>query len=61
MTRYSSTIKLKMDKSRPLFVYFHNRVAVVVGQLVEQSLATPEVHGSNPIIGKFMLPNVLKR
>ena len=26
--------------------------AVVVAQLVEQSLLTPEVHGSNPVIGK---------
>ena len=26
--------------------------AVVVPQLVERSLPTPEVHGSNPVIGK---------
>ena len=26
--------------------------AVVVAQLVERSLPIPEVHGSNPIIGK---------
>ena len=27
--------------------------AVVVAQLVEQSLAIPEVHGSSPVIGKI--------
>ena len=27
--------------------------AVVVAQLVEQLLPTPEVHDSNPVIGKF--------
>ena len=27
--------------------------AVVVVQLVERSLPTPEIHGSNPVIGKF--------
>ena len=26
--------------------------AVVVAQLVERSLPIPEVHGSNPVIGK---------
>ena len=26
---------------------------MVVAQLVEQSLPIPEVHGSNPVIGKF--------
>ena len=29
-----------------------NKVAVVVAQLVEQSLPIPEVCGSNPVIGK---------
>ena len=29
-------------------------VAVVVAQLVEQSLPTPKVHGSNPVIGKIL-------
>ena len=28
---------------------------VVVAQLVEQLLLTPEIHGSNPVIGKFYL------
>ena len=28
--------------------------AVVVTQLVERSLPTPEVHGSNPVIGKLL-------
>ena len=28
---------------------------VVVAQLVEQSLPTPEVRGSNPVIGKIYL------
>ena len=28
--------------------------ALVVDQLVEQSLPTPEIHGSNPIIGKIL-------
>ena len=28
--------------------------AVVVVQLVERLLPTPEVHGSNPVIGKFL-------
>ena len=32
--------------------------AVVVAQLVEQSLPTPEISGSNPNIGKFYLPIV---
>ena len=40
--------------------------AVVVSQLVERSLPTPEVRGSNPVIGKFnvlsaILKTVLKR
>ena len=26
----------------------------VVAQLVKQSLPTPEIHGSNPVIGKFI-------
>ena len=29
--------------------------AVVVAQLVEQSLTTPEVRGSNPVIGKIYI------
>ena len=29
--------------------------AVVVAQLVEWSLSTPEVHGSNPVIGKIYI------
>ena len=29
-------------------------MAVVVAQLVERSLPTPEVHGSNPVIGKLL-------
>ena len=32
--------------------------AVVVAQLVEQSLPTPEIRGSNPNIGKLYLPIV---
>ena len=28
--------------------------AVVVAQLVERSLPMPEVHGSNPVIGKIL-------
>ena len=32
--------------------------AVVVAQLVEQSLLTPEIRGLNPNIGKFDLPIV---
>ena len=40
--------------------------AVVVAQLVERSLPTPEVRGSNPVIGKnllniYLLSTVLKR
>ena len=40
--------------------------AVVVAQLVERLLPTPEVHGSNPVIGKiyiehFLLSTVYKR
>ena len=38
---------------------------VVVAQLVEQSLPTPEVHGSNSVIGKICIEHlhliVLKR
>ena len=30
-------------------------LAVVVAQLVEGSLPTPEVRGSNPVIGKLLL------
>ena len=33
-------------------------LAVVVAQLVERSLPTPEIRGSNPNIGKFDLPIV---
>ena len=33
--------------------------AVVVAQLVEQSLPIPEVCGSNPIIGKKIILNIL--
>ena len=42
-------------------------LAVVVAQLVEGSLPTPEVRGSNPVIGKLLniehciLSTVLKR
>ena len=39
----------------------HDRV-VVVGHLVEQSPPTPEIRGSNPVIGNFHLVlTVLKR
>ena len=34
--------------------------AVVVAQLVERSLPTPEIRGSNPNIGKIYLPIVIK-
>ena len=33
--------------------------AVVVAQLVEQFLPTPEVRGSNPVIGKFYITHIL--
>ena len=33
--------------------------AVVVAQMVEQSLLTPEIRGSNPIIGKVYEPNYI--
>ena len=33
---------------------YYFRWALVVTQLVERSLPTPEVHGSNPVIGKFL-------
>ena len=40
----------------------HNDWVVDVSQLVEQSLLTPEICGSNPVISKFyLLPTVLKR
>ena len=35
------------------------RRAVVVTQLVERSLLTPEICGSNPVIGKFYLLSIL--
>ena len=35
--------------------------AVVVAQLVERLLPTPEIRGSNPDIGKKILPIVQKR
>ena len=31
--------------------------AMVVAQLVEQLLPTPEIRGSNPVIVKFYLPS----
>ena len=33
---------------------------VVVAQLVERSLSTPEVRGSNPVIGKFICIEKMK-
>ena len=33
--------------------------AVVVAQLVERSLPTPEVRGSNPVIGKIYIEHCL--
>ena len=33
--------------------------AVVVAQLVERSIMTPEVHNSNPIIGKIYIQHCL--
>ena len=33
--------------------------AVVVAQLVERSLPTPEIHGSNPAIGKIVSTNCM--
>ena len=32
--------------------------AVVVAQLVEQSLLTPEIRGLNPVIGKMLSPKL---
>ena len=29
--------------------------AVVVAQMVERSIPTPEVHGSNPVVGKLYI------
>ena len=34
------------------------RGAVVVAQFVERSLPIPEVHGSNPVIGKKNILNI---
>ena len=34
-------------------------MAVVVAQLVERSLPTPEVRGSNPVIGKTLILNII--
>ena len=46
----------------------YSKRAVVVAQLVERSFPTPEVRGSNPVIGKLLyrtficlLSTVLKR
>ena len=36
------------------FINFGQNWAVVVAQLVEWSLLTPEVHGLNPVIGKHL-------
>ena len=36
-------------------VYKQYKLAVVVAQLVEQSVPIPEVRGSNPVIGKNLL------
>ena len=35
-----------------------NQWAVVVAQLVEQSLPIPEVRDSNPVIGKKIIMNI---
>ena len=35
-------------------IQLKSSVAVVVAQLVERSLRTPEVHDSNPVIGKHL-------
>ena len=35
-----------------------NGWAVVVAQLIQQSLPTAEVHGSKPVIGKTIILNV---
>ena len=44
------------------FINFGQNWAVVVAQLVEWSLLTPEVHGSNPVVGKlYILSNVLEK
>ena len=40
------------------FIKFNRSVAVVVAQLVERSLPTPEIGGLNPNIGKDCLPIV---
>ena len=49
----TSTYEFKVDLL--LSSYKYNRKNVVVAQLVERSLPTPEVHGSNPVIGKYLL------
>ena len=41
-----------------IFEYLKSRNPVVVAQLVEQALLTPEIHGLNRVVGKF---SVLKR
>ena len=35
--------------------HVQNIWAVVVAQLVERSLTTPELCGSNPVVGKFYI------
>ena len=63
-----------MGHSRSPFLYFRHFLTVyltklivkkcwwevVVAQLVERSLSTPEVRGSNPVIGKFICIEKMK-
>ena len=37
----------------------YNRWAVVVAQLVERSIPTPEVRGFSPVIGKIYIERLL--
>ena len=50
--RFDNSLLYK-GEMQPKFTVVKRTVAVVVTQLVEWSLPTPEVHGSNPVIGKI--------
>ena len=53
-TCFDKKVEVQRPKESSQLVGLINNVprVVVVAQLVEQSLSIPEVHGSNPVIGK---------
>ena len=58
VTKVYLSLRLKCRKNSLLYLKRFCKVSfvleVVVAQLVEQLLHIPEVHGSNPVIGKHL-------